>query len=121
WPAVDVPTTFKEASLSPAEQQRWKQAQPADDLARGRWWAIFKDPALDALQTQAMQANQDLQAAAARVKQARALQQGARADRIPEMTAGFGASRQRTSGAVGDAADAGTTATLWRAQAGLSY
>src|SRR5690606_24462908 len=72
-PAVDVPTTFKEASLSPAEQQRWKQAQPADDLARGRWWAIFKDPALDALQTQAMQANQDLQAAAARVKQARAL------------------------------------------------
>ncbi|MGB3275805.1 MAG: RND transporter, partial [Castellaniella sp.] len=69
-PAVEVPGAFKEARLSADEQQRWKAAQPADDLARGRWWAIFKDPALDALQEHAMQANQDLQAAAARVKQA---------------------------------------------------
>ncbi|MGB6009196.1 efflux transporter outer membrane subunit [Castellaniella sp.] len=120
-PAVEVPAAFKEASLSAADQQRWKQAQPADDLARGRWWAIFKDPALDALQTQAMQANQDLQAAAARVKQARALRQGTRAGQFPELTAGVGASRQRTSESVGDSAAAGETATLWRAQTGLSY
>ncbi len=120
-PAVEVPGAFKEARLSADEQQRWKAAQPADDLARGRWWAIFKDPALDALQEHAMQANQDLQAAAARVKQARAMQKNARADRFPELTAGLGANRQRTSEAAGDPANAGSTATLWRAQAGLSY
>ncbi|MGB6240996.1 MAG: efflux transporter outer membrane subunit [Castellaniella sp.] len=120
-PAVEVPAAFKEASLSAAEQQRWKQAQPADALARGRWWAIFKDPALDALQTQAMQANQDLQAAAARVKQARALLGRARADRLPELTTGLAANRQRTSEAIQGAADPGGTATLWRAQTGLAY
>lgn len=120
-PAVEVPGAFKEASLSAAEQHRWKEAQPADDLARGHWWAIFKDPMLDALQEQAMRANQDLQAAAARVNQARAMQRGARADRFPELTAGLGASRQRTSEAIQGAADAGGTNTLWRAQTGLSY
>ena len=120
-PAVETPAAFKEARLSAAERQRWKQAQPADDLARGRWWAIFRDPALDSLETQAMKANQDLQAAAARVKQARAMRRGARAGRFPELTAGLGASRQRASEAAGDAAGAGGTATLWRAQAGLSY
>lgn len=120
-PAVAVPDAFKEASLNAAEQQRWKQAQPADDLARGHWWAVFKDPALSALETQAMQGNQDLSAAAARVKQARAMQHGARAEQYPELTAGLGATRQRTSEANSGAADAGGTATLWRAQTGLSY
>ncbi|WP_323017972.1 efflux transporter outer membrane subunit [Castellaniella sp.] len=120
-PAIETPAAFKEASLTAAERQRWKEAQPADELSRGRWWAIFKDPALDALQEQAMQANQNLQAAAARVKQARAMQSGARAGRWPELTAGLGASRQRTSEAIQGAADAGDSATLWRAQTGLSY
>ncbi len=41
-PAVEVPGAFKEARLSADEQQRWKAAQPADDLARGRWWAISR-------------------------------------------------------------------------------
>lgn len=120
-PAVEMPGAFKEARLSAAERQRWKQAQPADDLARGRWWAIFRDPALDALQERAMRANQDLRAAAARVKQARAMQRNARADRFPELTAGLGANRQRTADTAGDSADTGVTTTLWRAQTGLSY
>ncbi|MGX5660147.1 efflux transporter outer membrane subunit [Castellaniella ginsengisoli] len=119
-PAVEVPNAFKEASLSAAERQRWKEIQPADDLARGRWWAIFRDPALDALQEQAMRANQDLKAAAARVKQARAMQRNARADRFPELTAGLGANRQRAANTAGDSASTGIT-TLWRAQTGLSY
>lgn len=120
-PTVEVPGVFKEARLSAAERQRWKQAQPADDLARGRWWAIFRDQALDALQEQAMRANQDLKAAAARVKQARAMQRNARADRFPELTAGLSANRQRTANAAGDSVDTGVTTTLWRAQTGLSY
>src|SRR5690606_7175746 len=71
-PDVDLPDAFKEASLSPEAAKQWKMAQPADALARGRWWEIFKDPMLDTLEEQALSANQDLKVAAARVRQARA-------------------------------------------------
>src|SRR5690606_20508552 len=98
-PTVDMPAKFKEASLSPAEAGRWKAAQPADDLARGRWWAIFADPVLDSLQAQALAANQDLKAAAARVKAARAVHERAGAERYPQMDAGVGPMRQRASNA----------------------
>lgn len=120
-PAVAVPAAFKEASLSSEEAQRWKAAQPSDAIWRGRWWAVFGDAALDALENEAMEANQDLKAAASRVEQARALQQGARADLFPRVDAGFGPTRQRASNAVQGSGEAATTATLWRAQGSVSY
>lgn len=122
-PAIAVPAAFKEASLSSAEAQKWKAAQPSDAISRGRWWAVFRDAALDTLENQAMEANQDLKAAASRVEQARALQQGARADLFPRLDAGFGPSRQRASNAAqGRGPDeAAMTTTLWRAQASASY
>lgn len=122
-PSVKVPAAFKEATLSPEAAQRWKAAQPSDAMTRGRWWEIFNDAELNALQAQAMEANQDLKAAAARVTQARALQKGASAEWMPRVDAGFGASRQRASNASrGLSAEApNPPLTLWRAQAGISY
>jgi len=122
-PSVETPAAFKEASLSPQAAQRWKAAQPSDAMARGKWWTIFDDADLDALQEQAAEANQDLKAAAARVAQARALQRGARSERLPHVDAGFGATRQRASNAAqGLSPEASNPpATLWRAQAGISY
>jgi len=117
-PTIEVPAAFKEAHQATGETLQWKQAQPADELERGHWWSVFQDPTLDALEKQAMQANQNLRAAAARVRQARALRQGAGADRYPELTVGTGPTRQRTSDA---GPQGGSTATAWRAQAGISY
>src|SRR3546814_9693272 len=57
-PDVDVPNAFKEASLSPEAAKQWKMAQPADALARGRWWVIFNDPILDGLEDQAMRSEE---------------------------------------------------------------
>lgn len=121
--AVQVPEHFKEATLSPEAAKNWRAAQPRDALSRGRWWRIFNDPTLDKLQEQAALANQDLKAAAARVRQARALRHGAEAGRYPVIEGGFGPNRQRRSGASqggGDGASA-TTETLWRAELGASY
>lgn len=122
-PSVDTPNEFKEAFLSPQEAQRWKAAQPSDAVARGNWWTIFSDADLDALEEQALAANQDLKAAAARVKQARALQRGTQAVQLPQIDASFGPTRQRASNASqGLPADApNSPTTLWRAQAGVSY
>ena len=122
-PAMDLPAHFKEASLSPEAAKHWKAAQPSDAMDRGRWWAIFRDPALDRLQDQAMAANQDLKAAAARVRQARALQGSARAEWFPTLNAGMGPTRQRASNAaLGLPDDApNSPGTLWRAQATAAY
>ncbi|USX25911.1 efflux transporter outer membrane subunit [Oxalobacteraceae bacterium OTU3CINTB1] len=80
-----------------ADGSTWTVARPADPPARGEWWRAFNDPALDALIAEASGANQTLSAAAARVRQARAIAGIAEADRIPQVSAGVGAQRQRLS------------------------
>lgn len=121
-PDVAAPAAFKEAAGA-ADAAAWKPAEPAEASHRGEWWLVFADESLNALQRQADAANQDLRAAAARLAQARALQQRARADRFPQVGAGFGPTRQRPSPAsAGLPANADTAAaTLWRAQVDIAY
>jgi outer membrane protein, multidrug efflux system len=120
-PEVETPAQFKE--LTPAERGNWKVAQPAESQARGDWWKAFGDPVLDMLETEAIAANQSLKAASARVSQARALVGVAKADRIPQVTAGFGPTREKPTGAsLG--LPAGTDVapfTVWRGLLGVSY
>src|SRR5215212_1307111 len=87
-PPVEIPEQYKELSLE--ERGSWKEAQPADALARGEWWKIFRDPLLDELELQAEHANQNLKSAAARVAQSRALVGVTIADRYPQAAVGFG-------------------------------
>ena len=75
----------------------WKQAQPADQVVRGKWWEIFQDPPLNALEEQINVSNQTLKAAWAQFQQARALVRLNRADLYPTVTAGVSASRNRLS------------------------
>src|SRR3546814_18244495 len=49
-PAVDTPTKFKEAYLSPEQAKKWKRAHPSESMDRGQWWAIFGDPTLNGLE-----------------------------------------------------------------------
>jgi outer membrane protein, multidrug efflux system len=125
-PSTPTSATFKEAPqqpLSPQEAGTWKTAQPSEDVARGEWWKVFEDAKLNDLEQQALDANQNLKAAAARVKEARAMNQAARAGLFPSLDAGFGPTRQRVSGASLFEPD-GTNVpqqTFWRAQASASY
>ncbi|MGC3963063.1 MAG: efflux transporter outer membrane subunit [Rhodocyclaceae bacterium] len=121
-PDVAAPGAFKE-SLDPAQQAKWKVAQPSEAVARGQWWTIFGDATLNGLEDQALAANQDLRAAAARVAQSRALLGTARSDQYPQVGAAFGPTRQRASAAAQGVApdDAAGPSTLWRAQVGIAY
>ncbi len=126
-PAASTPSAFKEASqevaLKPSEAGTWKTAQPSEQLARGEWWTVFGDATLNDLEQQALEANQDLKAAAARLKEARAMNQAARAGLFPTIDAGIGPTRQQVSVASQGLPD-GTSVppqTLYRAQAGISY
>src|SRR5471032_3257115 len=84
-PDVDAPGAYKEA------------AQPSEQIARGEWWTVFDDAALSELEQRALKANQSLKAAVARVQEARAFQQSARAGLFPTLDAGVGAQRGRPS------------------------
>lgn len=100
-PQLDVPAAFKESAvptLSAAEAARWKPAQPAEAQPRGEWWKAFNDSTLNKLIDDATAANANLAAAAARVKQARALAGVAEADRTVAVNAQFGPQRALASG-----------------------
>jgi len=93
-PTVTTPDAYK-------ENDGWKVAQPKDDVIRGAWWEMFGDPQLNALVAQVSLSNQNLAAAEAQYREARALVQEARASYYPTATIGFGANRSSPSTTTG--------------------
>jgi len=89
-PASPAPPAYKEVG-------DWKPAQPNDQNLGGSWWTIFQDPQLDALELQVNVSNQNLKAAEAQFRQARAALRYNRADYYPTVTAGLSATRTRVS------------------------
>ena len=76
----------------------WQQALPLDSLSKGSWWAFFGDAELNQYEQRAMVSNQTLQAAVARLSEARASARVTAAGLYPELDAGAHAIRQRISG-----------------------
>lgn len=64
---------------------------------RDQWWTRYKDPQLNTLIEQALQSNPSLQAAAARVRVAKAASRGAEALQWPQISANYQFNRQRFS------------------------
>ena len=116
-PVVSVPVAYKE--LPPGEPEtgmKWKAAQPNDSIWRGKWWEIFADPELNALEEQVRVSNQLIALAEAQYRGARALVGGVRAGLFPTMS--VGASGARSSGNTkGSSSPAGvpqTTVTAYQ-------
>jgi outer membrane protein TolC len=74
-PALTPPAGYKETA---ADGGIWKVAEPGDHTGRGKWWTIYNDPLLNALQDVATSSNEDLKVAQAQYRQARAFSQSAR-------------------------------------------
>jgi NodT family efflux transporter outer membrane factor (OMF) lipoprotein len=97
-PIVQVPKAYKE--LTPEnfkETDGWKMAQPQDDRIRGKWWEMFDDPQLNALEEQVDISNQNIAAAAANFHAARALVKQARSQYFPLVTTSPSYTRSRES------------------------
>jgi NodT family efflux transporter outer membrane factor (OMF) lipoprotein len=90
-PAAPAPVAFKEAP--PAG---WKEAQPNDGALRGKWWEVYHDPRLNALEEQVAISNQNVLAAAAQFQAAKASVRVARAGEFPTITAAPSATRSGT-------------------------
>jgi multidrug efflux system outer membrane protein len=78
-PEAEAPSGWKETGP-------WKEAVPRDAIAKGSWWEIFGDRALNDLETRAAAANQDLKAAVARVSQARSIARLTESDFYPTIS-----------------------------------
>jgi NodT family efflux transporter outer membrane factor (OMF) lipoprotein len=73
------PESFKESD-------GWKPAQPGDQGLRGKWWEIFGDSQLNALEEELTISNQDLKVAEARLRQARATIRFNRSQEFPTIS-----------------------------------
>ncbi len=95
---------------------------PAGDWPGVRWWTVFGDPQLDALVDEAMRGNPALRVARARILQAAALVDAARAAASPGVIGSLDVTRQRfsVSGTVPPPV-AGTTRTTSRLAMDFSY
>jgi NodT family efflux transporter outer membrane factor (OMF) lipoprotein len=89
-PAADVPAAWQ-------PDAPWHEAAPSDGRLKGDWWDLFQDRALSALVARALQANESLRAAAARLDQARSQVTVARSYLFPELQLQAAAARAKTS------------------------
>jgi outer membrane protein, multidrug efflux system len=89
-PDVAVAPTWK-------EQPPWRAADPKDSIPKGQWWATFSDPELDQYETQALKANQSLEAARYQLQQARASARISQAGLFPQLTTGLSLQRSQAS------------------------
>ncbi len=91
-PSAPAAPEYKEAPPN------WKVAQPSDQALRGKWWEIYQDPQLNALEEKIAVSNQNLKAAQAQFEQARDQVRYSRADLYPTISTGASATRERLSG-----------------------
>jgi NodT family efflux transporter outer membrane factor (OMF) lipoprotein len=101
-PVTSAPAVYKESPTQFKETDGWKVAQPSDAMLHGKWWEIFKDPELNALEEQLNIDNQNIRQFFENFMQARALVREARSQYFP--TAGTvpsfnrsGTSRQQST------------------------
>ncbi len=86
---MELPASFSQGGV------KWKRQSPAAQPQPRAWWRMFGEPELDSLVGRSLDANQEIAAAAARLKQARELSQVARARYFPAVDMGSGAERSK--------------------------
>jgi NodT family efflux transporter outer membrane factor (OMF) lipoprotein len=92
---------YKESPTQPQEAGLWTPAQPADGKLRGKWWEIFNDPELNALEEQLDINNQNIKQYFENFMEARAVVREARAQYFPTLSLAPSFTRSRTSSNVG--------------------
>ncbi len=90
-PAVQTPQQW-------SMQGPWQLAAPSDEIPKGEWWSLFHTTELDGLEKQAIAANQSLEAARARLNQARAFARVQSSSLFPQTNVAPSGERQLYSG-----------------------
>ncbi|HUI41855.1 MAG TPA: efflux transporter outer membrane subunit [Terriglobia bacterium] len=101
-PTAPVPAAYKETPPPPvaAAGAEWSPAQPSEGAARGKWWEVYNDPQLNALEEQVSISNQNVLLAEAQFREAEDAARVARSSLFPTVTSSPSISTSRTSGTL---------------------
>ncbi len=113
-PSVSSPPAFKEASAAAYRSVpagTWRPARPQDMALKGKWWEIFRDPELDALEGALEIGNQNIAQAFQSFMAARAQVSEARASYFPTLTVGPSYTKSHLPSTVSQGAAVGATAS----------
>src|SRR5258707_10210308 len=101
-PVVPAPPAFKELGTQQADDgSTWKIAQPQDGTLRGKWWEIYQEPELNALEDKLNVSNQNIAQSYDNFMAARAQVQQARSNYYPTVSVGASYARNRSSQSQG--------------------
>jgi NodT family efflux transporter outer membrane factor (OMF) lipoprotein len=110
-PAMTAPPVYKESSAQFKEADEFAVAQPQDAALRGKWWEIYNEPELNALEDQLNIDNQNIRQAFENFMEARALVREARSQYFPTVSVGGSYTRSQTSSNVGSKTSTGTASS----------
>ena len=113
-PSAPVATapSYKESTVNFRDGDGWKVANPQDAMLHGKWWEIYNDPELNALEEKLNIDNQNIKLYFANFMEARTLIAQARAQLYPTLTADPSFTRARSSGNLTNAATANTATSV---------
>ena len=94
---------YKESVTQAQETELWTPAQPADAMLRGKWWEIFNDPELNALEEQLDINNQNIKQYFENLMEARAVVREARSQYFPTLSVAPSVTHSRASANLGTA------------------
>ena len=107
-PTVQVPPAFKEtADQTAPDGTTWTTAKPQDATLRGKWWEIYQEPELSTLEDKLNDSNQNIAQAFQNLMAARAQVREARANYSPTVTTTPAYTRSRSSASLGSGQVAG--------------
>ena len=113
-PPVATPPAYKEsapAAYSAGLPGAWQPANPQDTKLKGKWWEMFDNPELNALEEQVTIDNQNIAQYFQNFMAARALVNQARSAYFPTVTASPSYNRSGTAATNNAANTTGTTGT----------
>jgi len=108
-PAPPPPAAvYKESPTQFKETEGWTAAQPADAKLRGKWWEIFNDPELNALEDQVDINNQNIKQYFENFMAARAIVREARSQYFPTLSVAPSVTHSRASANLSTTNTSGT-------------
>src|SRR5579871_1960045 len=110
-PKVDSTSAYKEATPAAGDSGAWHPAAPQDAVLKGKWWEVFNEPELNALEEQLNINNQNIAVYFQNFVAAREQVKIARASYFPTVTASPAASRTHTPSTVKGTTGTATTTT----------
>ena len=109
-----VGPSYQRPSAPAVEAFRYADVKESESIADLPWWQLFKDPTLEGLIKEALEKNQDLALAAARVQESQAVARGAAGPLWPQVGV-------QGTGSYGKSISGGTTVGRYGVDLGVNW